>query len=54
MGRLTIAEKLALRREHTPNAALICGEGTLRWMHLVEEMHRFRGGRWQACPYRHS
>ena len=22
MGRLTIAEKLALRREHTPNAAL--------------------------------
>ncbi len=29
MGRLTISEKLALRREHTPNTALICGEGTL-------------------------
>lgn len=30
------------------------GNDALRWMHLVEEMHRFRGGRWQACPYRHS
>ena len=26
----------------------------LRWVHLVEEMHRFRGGKWQACPYRHN
>ena len=26
----------------------------LRWVHLVEEMHRFMGGKWQACPYRHQ
>lgn len=26
----------------------------LHWMHLVEEMHRARGGKWQQCPYRHS
>lgn len=25
----------------------------LRWMHLVEEMHRAVGGKWQAVPYRH-
>ena len=24
----------------------------LRWDHLVEEMHRFRGGKWQNTPYR--
>ena len=24
----------------------------LRWDHLTEEMHRFRGGKWQDTPYR--
>ena len=24
----------------------------LRWDHLTEEMHRFRGGKWQNTPYR--
>ena len=24
----------------------------LRWDHMVEEMHRFRGGKWQNTPYR--
>lgn len=26
---------------------------TLRWDHLVEEMHRAMGGKWQNTPYRH-
>ena len=26
----------------------------LHWMHLVEEMHRARGGKWQQCPYRYT
>lgn len=25
----------------------------LRWDHLTEEMHRFKGGKWQNTPYRH-
>ena len=30
------------------------GRDALRWDHLVEEMHRFRGGRWQNTEYRHE
>ena len=26
---------------------------TLRWDQLTEEMHRFRGGKWQSTSYRH-
>lgn len=26
----------------------------LRWDHLVEEMHRYRGGKWQNTEYRHN
>lgn len=29
------------------------GRTALRWDHLTEEMHRFRGGKWQNTPYRH-
>lgn len=35
--------------EFYPDAADV-----LRWDHLTEEMHRFRGGRWQNTPYRHA
>ena len=29
------------------------GKDALRWMHLVEEMHRAHGGKWQNVSYRH-
>lgn len=29
------------------------GGDVLRWDHLVEEMHRYRGGKWQNTEYRH-